>query len=274
MRLFGRPVNLSAALGFILVGVNLFFFLFAPWVAPHDPTDVIGGVWGPPDSTAWLGYDNLGRDILSQMIYGAQITIGAAVAASLLAYLVGCSLGALAALAGGWTDLVISRLADILLAIPTLIFALALLTVFQGTLALIVTIGILMSPRVYRIVRAMARDIVAQDYIEVARLRGESVGWIVLHEILPNALPGLAAEFGLRICFSVLFISSLSFLGFGVQPPAVDWGTMVRENSIVIGFGGSAPLFPAAAIALFAIGTNLVADWVSFRKTGNSEVRR
>ena len=274
LRLFGHKLSVSALVGFTIVGVNLFFSLFAQWVAPHAPADVLGGVWGPPDGSAWLGHDNLGRDLLSRMIYGAQITIGAALAASFLAYLIGCTLGTLAALSGGWLDALISRSADVLLAIPTLIFALVLLTAFQGTVALIVTIGILMSPRVYRVARAIAMDIVAQDYIEVARLRGEGAAWIVLREILPNALPGLAAEFGLRICFSVLFISSLSFLGFGVQPPQADWGTMVRENAMVIGFGGLAPLFPAAAIALLTVGVNLVVDWVLSLRASKIEMLR
>ena len=260
-KLLGRPLTYPAIIGLAIVAVNLLVSLLAPWIAPHSPGDVVGGVWAPPGGEAVLGADNLGRDLLSRIIYGTRVTIGAALASSVLSYLIGWTLGTVAALIGGWIDTAISRLADILLAIPTLIFALALLTVFHGTTALIVTIGVLMSPPVFRVARALALDIVASDYIEVARLRGEGLGWLLVREILPNALPALAAEFGLRLCFSVLFISSLSFLGFGVQPPQADWGSIVRENALVIGFGGFAPLFPAAAIALLTIGVNLVVDW-------------
>jgi peptide/nickel transport system permease protein len=271
LRLFGHRLSVLALIGFIIIAINVFAAVFAPWVAPHNPAAVIGEVWGLPSGSSLLGYDNLGRDVLSRMIHGARVTIGAAFAASIFAYLIGCLLGIFAALAGGWVDLVISRVADVMLAIPTLIFALALLTVFQGTAALIVTIGLLMSTRVFRFARALALDIVAMDFIEAARLRGESTAWIVLREILPNAVSGLAAEFGLRICFAVLFISSLSFLGFGVQPPAADWGRMVRENAVVIGFGGWAPLYPAAAIALLAVGVNLVVDWLVSTRTRKTE---
>lgn len=263
MRLAGHDLTLSAGLGLAIIGVNLAVSLLAPWIAPHAPGDIIGGVWAPPDMTAWFGYDNLGRDILSRVIHGAQITVWAAIAASICSYLLGGTAAIVAVLAGPRVDAVLSRLMDILMAVPTLIFALALLTVFQGTLALIFVIGVFSAPRVFRVARAVVMDIVALDYIEAAKLRGEKLWWIVAQEILPNALPAMAAEFGMRMCFSLLFISSLSFLGFGVQPPQADWGTMVRENAAVIGFGGLAPLYPAGALALLTIGVNLAVDWIS-----------
>lgn len=261
LQLLGRPVSLSAAVGLIIVAVNLCVFFFVQWIAPHDPSAVVGAGWAPPSWRYPLGLDNLGRDLFSRILYGARVTIGAAFAATLIAYLIGGTLGIVAALAGRWIDLVISRVVDVFLAIPTLIFALVLLTVFQGTVALIVTIGILMSPRVYRLTRAVAMDIVALDYVEAARMRGERYAWLIVHEILPNALPALVAEFGVRICFALMFVSGLSFLGFGVQPPNADWGSMVRENAMMVSFGGAAPLYPAAAIALLIVGVNLVVDW-------------
>ena len=114
----------------------------------------------------------------------------------------------------------------------------------------------------FRIARAVAMDITALEYVEVARLRGEPLRWIIFQEVAPNALPALVAEFGLRVSYSLLFISSLSFLGFGVQPPLADWGSLVRENVLVIGFGGFAALYPAGALALLAVGVSLVVDWV------------
>ena len=261
MYLFGHRLNITASIGFAIIAVNLIAVLFAPWIAPYDQADIVGDVWDPPSAAAWLGLDNLGRDMFSRIVHGARLSVTMAVVATLLSYVIGCSLGFLAAVMGGWVDSLISRLVDVLLAIPTLIFALAILTVFQGVITLIVVIAILNATRVYRVSRAIAMDVVALDYVEVARLRGEKLGWIVVQEILPNALPPLAAEFGLRFCFTLLFIATLSFLGFGVQPPQADWGVMVRENALIIGFGGIAPLLPAAAIALLTVGVNLVVDW-------------
>ena len=274
LRLFGHPLNVTALVGLAIITANLAAVLFAPWVAPYGQADTVGDVWAPVSSSAVLGLDNLGRDIFSRMIYGARLSIMMALAATVLSYLIGCTLGFMAAIMGGWVDSLISRANDALLAIPTLIFALAILTVFQGVTTLIITIAILNATRVYRVSRAVAMDIVAFDYVEVARLRGEKLGWIIVQEVLPNALPPLAAEFGLRFCFTILFIATLSFLGFGVQPPQADWGVMVRENALILGFGGVAPLIPAAAIALLTIGVNLVVDWFLSFGTSYGDVVR
>lgn len=272
MQLFGHPLNTTASIGLGIVAVNAMAVLFAPWIAPYDQADIVGGVWDPPSSAAWLGLDNLGRDMFSRIVFGARLSILMAIAATILSYLIGCSLGFLAAVMGRWVDSLISRANDALLAIPTLIFALAILTVFQGVITLIVVIAILNATRVYRVSRAVAMDIVALDYVEVARLRGEKLGWIIIQEVLPNALHPLAAEFGLRFSFTLLFIATLSFLGFGVQPPQADWGVMVRENALMIGFGGIAPLLPAAALALLTIGVNLVVDWFLSFATSHGDV--
>ena len=274
LRLFGHPLNVTAFVGLAIISVNLVAVLFAPWIAPYTQADTVGDVWAPISASAVLGLDNLGRDMFSRMIYGARLSVTMALIATVLSYLIGCTLGFMAAIMGRWVDSLISRANDALLAIPTLIFALAILTVFQGVTTLIVTIAILNATRVFRVSRAIAMDIVAFDYVEVARLRGEKLGWIIRQEVLPNALPPLAAEFGLRFCFTILFIATLSFLGFGVQPPQADWGVMVRENALIIGFGGVAPLIPAAAIALLTIGVNLVVDWFLSFGTSYGDVVR
>jgi peptide/nickel transport system permease protein len=150
-----------------------------------------------------------------------------------------------------------------MLAMPVLIFALMVFAVLGTSIPImIITISILESTRVFRLARAVAMNITVLDYVQVARLRGEGVGWVIFREILPNALPPLIAEFGLRFCFTFLFIASLSFLGLGIQPPAADWGSMVHDNAQAISFGGYAPLFPAGAIALVTIGVNLIVDWL------------
>jgi len=175
----------------------------------------------------------------------------------------------MAAVLGGWFDQCASRLVDVLMAIPALIFAMLLLTIFgTGWLTLIAVIGVLDSTRVYRIARAVSINVVVMDFIEAARLRGEGVPWITLREILPNIMPPLVAEFGLRFCFVFLTISALSFLGLGIQPPDADWGSMVRDNATLITYGDPNPLLPAAAIALLTIGVNFVVDWFLHKTSG------
>ncbi|MCB2152615.1 MAG: ABC transporter permease, partial [Rhodobacteraceae bacterium] len=172
------------------------------------------------------------------------------------------------AVLGGWIDQVMSRIVDLFMSLPSLILALVILSLMQVTLpVLVIVIGLLDSTRVYRLARAVAVDIVVMDYVEAARLRGEGTRWIVLREILPNALSPLVAELGLRFIFAVLFISTLSFLGLGVQPPLADWGGMVKENKEGLVYGVSAALVPAITIAALAISVNLVADWILNRTT-------
>lgn len=258
-----RSIPISAIVGLFGVVLYLFLAIFAPLVAPYPVFEVVGKVWEPPSWAFLLGTDNIGRDILSRLIWGAQITILVAGAATLIAFAIGVVLGFLAAITGGWLDQLISRAIDLLMAVPTLIFALVVLSVLPTDLyILILVMAVLDSTRVFRISRAVAADIAVMDFVEAARLRGEGWGWIMSREILPNALSPLLAEFGLRFAFAVLFLSTLSFLGLGVQPPVADWGSMVKENKDGIVFGISAALIPGTAIATLAICVNLVVDWV------------
>ncbi|GAB1362045.1 ABC transporter permease [Rhodobacter sp.] len=259
-------IPFSALIGLVLTGTFLFVAIFAHWIAPYPIDAPGGGVWEGPSAQYWLGTDTIGRDILSRLIYGAQITIFVALAASLLSFGMGAFLGFLAAVSGGWVDQVLSRTVDLVMAIPSLIVALVLLSVLPLNLTvLVLVIGVLDSTRVFRLSRAVAADIAVMEYVEAAKLRGEKGGWIIFREILPNALSPLVAEFGLRFIFAVLFISTLSFLGLGVQPPMADWGGMVKENKDGLIYGKSAALLPAAAIAALAISVNLVADWILTR---------
>jgi peptide/nickel transport system permease protein len=264
---FGR-MPLGAAVGLFFTFLFLFAAVFAPWVAPYPGSLVLGGVWEPMSAQYWLGTDNLGRDLLSRMIYGARITVFIASAATAIAFCLGAILGFAAAVIGGWFDTVLSRFVDLLMSIPTLIFGLVVLSVLPSTvLTLILVMGLLDSTRVYRLSRAVAADINVMDFVEAARLRGEGRSWIIFREILPNALSPLVSELGLRFIYAVLFLSALSFLGLGVQPPDADWGGMVRENKEGIVFGIPAALIPAGAIAALAISVNLVADWILTRTT-------
>ena len=261
-------IPLGAWIGLVLTALFVVCALFAPWIAPHGIGEIVGDVWEPMSSAHLLGTDNLGRDLLSRMVYGARITIFIAVLATALSFSLGAILGFTAAVVGGWFDTLMSRFVDLLMSIPTLIFGLVVLSVLPtNILTLILVMGILDSTRVYRLSRAVAVDINVMDFVEAAKLRGEGKVWIIFREILPNALSPLIAELGVRFIFAVLFLSALSFLGLGVQPPDSDWGGMVKENKDGIVFGIPAALIPAAAIALLAISVNLVADWVLNRTT-------
>lgn len=261
-------IPISALIGLTFTGVYFFVAIFAQWIAPYGMAEVVGDVWEPASAKHLLGTDNIGRDLLTRMIYGGQTTIFIATAATILSFTTGSILGFTAAVIGGWVDQALSRFVDLVMALPTLIFALVVLSVMPVTVTvLIVVMGLLDSTRVYRLARSVAVDITVMDYVEAARLRGERTPWIVMREILPNALSPLVAEMGLRFIFMVLFVSTLSFLGLGVQPPQADWGGIVKENKDGIVYGIGAALVPAIAIATLAISVNLVADWVLNRTT-------
>lgn len=245
-----------------MVLITLAAAVLAPVLAPYGETELAGDVWLPSSLDHLLGTDSLGRDMFSRVLYGARNTIAIAFLITALSFIFGGVWGVLAATVGGWVDQLLSRLVDILMAFPTLIFALMVLSVVGTSIpALIVVIALLDSTRVFRLSRAVAMDIEVMEYVEAARLRGEGLRWLMRHEILPNAMPPLVAEFGLRFCFVFLFIAALSFLGLGIQPPTADWGSMVRENAGAITFGIFTPLWPAAAIAFLTVGVNLVVDW-------------
>ncbi|SES97717.1 ABC transporter permease [Oceanicella actignis] len=261
-------IPLSALLGLTVTALFFAGAALAPWIAPYPMTEIVGDVWEPASAEHLLGTDSIGRDLLSRMIYGGRTTIWIATMATALSFLTGSVLGLTAAVAGGWVDQALSRLVDLVMSIPTLIFALVVLSVLPTTVTtLVLVMGLLDSTRVYRLARAVAVDITVMDFVEAARLRGEGRGWIVFREILPNALSPLVAEMGLRFIFMVLFLSTLSFLGLGVQPPNADWGGIVKENKEGIVYGISAALTPAIAIAALAISVNLVADWILTRTT-------
>ena len=261
-------IPISAMIGLAFTGVYFFVAIFAQWIAPYGVGEVVGDVWEPASDKFLLGTDNIGRDLLTRMIYGGQTTIFIATAATILSFTTGSVLGFTAAVMGGWVDQALSRFIDLVISLPTLIFALVVLSVMPVTVpVLIVVMGLLDSTRVFRLARAVAVDSTVMDYVEAARLRGEKMGWIIFREILPNALSPLVAEMGLRFIFMVLFVSTLSFLGLGVQPPEADWGGIVKENKDGIVYGISAALMPAIAIATLAISVNLVADWILNRTT-------
>ncbi|MGB1446037.1 MAG: ABC transporter permease [Arenicellales bacterium] len=267
-----REMNWASRLGLLVVSGFGFCAIFAPWLAPYGQSEIVGDVWEPLFGEFFFGTDQIGRDMLSMLIYGARNMIALALLTTACAFGLGSLMGFLAATMGGWVDQVLSRFVDVVISIPTLIFALIVLS-STGTsiLALVTVIAIIYAMPVYRIARAVAMDIEVMDYVEAARLRGEGLWWIMRREILPNALTPLAAEFGLRFCFVFLLISGLSFLGLGLQPPLADWGAMVRDNGGGIAWGFMHPLVPATCIALLTIGINLIVDSAVQKASGLRE---
>jgi len=263
MKLFGHKLTATAAFGMAVVGLFIVISLFTPWIAPYSESANVGGTWDEPSVKMIFGADQIGRDMLTRMMYGSRMTIGVALAITTLSFIIGILTGLVSAVVGGWVDVFFTRLVDVMLSIPSLIFALIILGEFGSSIpTLIMTIAVLDSTRVFRLSRALGMNLTVMEYVEAARLRGEGLWWVITREILPNAWAPLVSEFGLRFCFNFLFIAGLSFLGLGIQPPYADLGGMVRENAAAINFGMMAPIYPATAIALLTVSVNLVVDWM------------
>ncbi|MGE3148399.1 MAG: ABC transporter permease [Pseudorhodoplanes sp.] len=244
--------------------VYMIVVMLAPVLAPYGETAVVGRSFEPWSEKFLLGTDNLGRDMASRLMYGARNTVVLALVINTLGFILGVVLGFAAAASSKWIDQILSRIVDTLMSVPQLIFALLVLAILGSSLpVLVTTIVILDATRFFRLARAVAMDIVVMDYVEAARVRGEGLWWCIRREILPNALPTLMAEYGIRFCYVCLFIAGLSFLGLGLQPPSADLGSMVKDNAGLITFGYLTPLLPAAALALLTVSVNFVVDWFS-----------
>lgn len=267
-----RTAPLTAAFGMFVIFTFAIAGIFAPVIAPFGEAEVISSAFAPADEDMLLGADQLGRDIFSRIVYGTRNSVGLALIATTLAFVMGAAAGLYAATKGGYFDQFLGRAADVIMSVPSLIFALLILSIFGTSLVVIViVVAVIYAPRVFRLTRAVAGNIVVMDYIEAAKLRGEGTGYLIRKEILPNSTAPLIAEFGLEFCFVFLLIAGLSFLGLGIQPPTADWGSMVRENATLISFGEITPLIPAAAIALLTVSVNFVVDWMLFRSSGLKE---
>ncbi|NBC23064.1 MAG: ABC transporter permease subunit [Gammaproteobacteria bacterium] len=267
-----KTAPLTAAFGLFVIFTYAVAGIFAPWIAPYGEAEVIASAFAPADENMLLGADQLGRDIFSRIIYGTRNSVGLALVATLLAFIMGAVGGLLAATKGGWFDQALGRIADVIMSVPSLIFALLMLSIFGTELwVIVIVVAVIYSPRVFRLTRAVAGNVVVMDYIEAARLRGEGTWYLIRREILPNSTSPLIAEFGLEFCFVFLLIAGLSFLGLGIQPPTADWGSMVRENATLISFGEITPLIPAAAIALLTVAVNFVVDWMLYQASGLKE---
>ena len=247
--------------------------LAAPWIAPHPVGKIVDWEnFGPVTAEFWMGTDYLGRDVFSRVLMGTRYTIGIALAAVTLACAGGVILGMLAAIVGGWFDMILSRFLDAFNGLPSLLFSLVIVAVIGSSVpVLVVTLAALYLPGSYRFARALAVNVNTMDFVTVARARGERWPWLITREILPNIIGSVLADFGLRFVFIVLVLSGLSFLGLGVQPPRADWGALVRENIEALSFGAPAVVFPSIAIATLTISVNMLIDNLPRRIRDRSE---
>ncbi len=250
--------------GITIVIVGLVLAVVGPWIAPFGVGNIVTTVYAQPDAQNLLGGDVLGRDLLSRLLHGARLTVGVALVATILGFVLGMAVGFSAAEIRGRYDDFITWLIDVFLSFPPILLALIVIASLSSDLWVLVgTIAVIHSSRVARVGRAVAMNIAALEFVEVARARGEKLTSILVREIWPSTIRPLAVEFGLRLTYSILFLSSLSFLGLGIQPPDADWGSMVRENmNAMQNHAYIAVLAPAFAIAILTVGVNLIVDWL------------
>jgi peptide/nickel transport system permease protein len=257
----------------ILVFVLLVAFL-GPYLAPHSPTAPIGPSLSGPSSKALLGTDFLGRDVLSRLLYGGRSVIGLALGATVLAYLIGLTIGLVAGYSRSLVDPLLMRSVDVMLAFPPLLFLLVLIAGAGSSVGvLILGVAIIQAPAISRIVRTATLEVSLRGYVEAAVARGERPVPVVMREVLPNILAPVLVDAGLRFTFSILIVASVNFLGLGLQPPSSNWALMIGENRQYISLNWLSVVAPAAMIALLTIGVNLTGDAVA-RSLGRSYIPR
>jgi peptide/nickel transport system permease protein len=258
----GYKINVVGVFGFLVIFLWAMVAIFAPYLIPHPVGEIIDlDYFGPMTSDLWLGSDYLGRDVFSRILMGARFTVGISLAAVTIACVSGVVLGMSAAVVGGWFDAVLSRFLDAVNSIPSKLFGLVVVAAVGSSIpVLIVTLSVIYTPGAYRFARALAVNVNTMDFVTVARVRGESLLYLITSEILPNIIRPVLADLGVRFVFIVLLLSGLSFLGLGLQPPNADWGALVRENIGGLPFAAPAVLFPSLAIASLTISVNLLID--------------
>jgi len=247
--------------GVIICVVVVAIAVFGPYAAPYSPTEFVGPPFQMPSATAWLGTDYIGHDVLSRVLCGGRSVIVLSLAATVVGLVLGVTLGLVAGYARRWVDEAIMRLLDVVLAFPALVLALLFVSILGPQLWLIVLmVGISHMPRIARLTRAATLEVVQRDFVRAAEALGVSRSRILRAEVLPNISSPLLVEFGLRLTYSIALIAGLSFLGFGLQPPAADWGLMINENRIGVVVQPWAVVAPVFMIGVLTIATNLMAD--------------
>ncbi|MCX4598168.1 ABC transporter permease [Streptomyces sp. NBC_01549] len=255
----------AAVIGLAIVAVHILIALLAPLLTSYDPiaNDSSHALLGP-GWNHWAGTDQYGRDVLARVLYGGRYALGVSVAATVVTVALGTVVGCAAALRGGWFDDVLGRVLDAVLAVPSILALLVVVTALgTGPAVIVLAIAVVYVPQVVRVVRGAALAVVPADYVTAARARGEGTWSILRREVLPNISDVVCVEFAMRASWVVLLISSLSFLGFGADPPTPDWGLMVAENRTAITVVPMASLAPIIALATLVVGLNLAADGLS-----------
>jgi peptide/nickel transport system permease protein len=252
----------ATLLGFIIFGIFFLMALFGPLIAPYRHSDQdLANRLKPASSEHWLGTDQFGRDIFSRILTGSRDVFAIAGSGTLLAVLLGLILGLVSGYLGDIVDEILMRLMDVLLSIPPLLLAMIILgTVGPSRVNIVIVVGFLYIPMVSRVVRSVVLDVKTREFIEAAKMRGESQGYILFCEILPNVLPPLAVEASMRFSYSIFLVASLGFLGLGIQPPSPDWGMMVSEARTWFNLAPWVLLYPAGAIALLVVGVAFMSD--------------
>lgn len=249
--------------GLSLFATVLAIALLGPWIAPHDANALVGAPYGLPGSGAWLGFDYLGRDVWSRLLAGGLSIFWMSISASLIALVVGTAIGMIAAHRKGPTDQVVIWSTDVLFAFPDLILVLLVISMLgRAPWLIVLLVALAFLPGVIRLARGITLGIVEQEYVDSAKMLGFSNTHILLREIFPNAVTPLLVHLGVMLTWAVSMLSGLSFLGYGVAPPAADWGLMINENRAGLIIQPWAVLGPVAMIALFTLGTNLIAEGV------------
>lgn len=264
----------SGAVGLALLAGVVALALLGPLLAPNAPDEPVGiPLTGPTDGLP-LGTDFLGRDVLSRVLWGGRSVLALAGAATILAYLLGAAVGLVSGHDRRWLDAFLMRAADVALSFPPLIFLLVLATGL-GTSAWVLVVGVALvqAPLVARIVRTATAEQSVKGFVEAAVARGESTTAIVRRELLPNVLPSIMADVGLRFTYSIILVASVNFLGLGLQPPSSDWALMISENRGGLDLNPLVILAPAALIAVLTIAVNLVGDAIA-RSLGRSSLER
>jgi ABC-type dipeptide/oligopeptide/nickel transport system permease subunit len=266
--------SVPGAVGALIVGFVLAVALLGPYLAPHDPDAPIGLPNSGPSGSAPFGTDVLGRDVLSRLLHGGRSVILLAAAATILAYLIGLTIGLVAGFSRSFIDPLLMRTVDVMLAFPPLLFVLILISgAGTGVTVVVIAVAAIQAPSVSRVVRTATQVVAVRGYVEAAVARGESTFAVIRREVIPNILAPVLVDFGLRFTYSILIIASVNFLGLGLQPPSSDWALLISENRQYISLNAWSVLAPAAMIALLTIGVNLLGDAIA-RSLGRSYVPR
>lgn len=254
--------NTLTVIGFVIVTIFLLMALVGPLVVPYSYSDQnIEQRLQPPSEDHIFGTDEFGRDVFSRIIVGSRNVCIVAGSGAALAVFLGLLLGLIAGYWGGVLDDVVMRLMEVMMAIPGLLLAmLVLFSLGSSFYSVILVVGFMYIPVVTRVVRSVVLDIKTRAFVEAAKLRGESIRYILMREILPNVLPHLAVEASMRFVYAIFMVASLGFLGLGVQPPAPDWGFMVSEARPFYNVAPWVIFFPAASIAILVVGVSFVSD--------------